>query len=557
LSEEGVVTMSSNGFLTGVYFGSLDKTRFHSFRDQEADQRSKEIINRYLELNDRYPSSYLEQKKAIPPDLMEELKAIGFFGLDIPEEYGGVGLNVWQYQKVAQAMARRDMALSLIALAHLSIGVKGIGLFGTEEQKRKYLTLAASGEMIFSYALTEPKTGSDAKSIQTTAVLSEDGSHYILNGQKTYITNANYAGGLTAFAQMDPERSGFMGAFIVETSWEGVKVGKDMPKMGLAASSTASIHFKDVHVPVENLLGEPGDGFKIAMTILNYGRIGLGAASAGIMQKSLEDMVKRSTSRTQFGVPINQFQLVQEKIVRARVYSYVTSAMVTFTAGMLADNPQAPVAIESSHCKLFGTTRGWNILYDALQLAGGSGYISTQPYEKRMRDFRVFTIFEGTTEIHSIYPPLFVLRSLGKQIMTLSKDKKSEISILLKGMFGKADWKIRFKHRVMNRAIRLVKANARSIRWLLHAGLLIYGKKIEDRQFFLRRITNLSLYLYAILSVLARLVAEEKMGKDVTENLKLLDYFLEEARQSRKRNKGLFQPRQEALHKKVFKTTTS
>lgn len=549
--------MSSNGFLTGIYFGSLDLNRFRSYKEQEADQKTKEIINRYLELNNRYPSSYLEEKGTVPPDLIEELKAIGFFGLDIPEEFGGVGLNVWQYQKVAEAMARRDMALSLIALAHLSIGVKGVGLFGTAEQKRKYLTPAASGEMIFSYALTEPKTGSDAKNIHTTALLSEDGSHYILNGQKTYITNARYSGGLTVFAQMDPERAGFMGAFIVETSWEGVEVGKDMPKMGLAASSTASIRFEDVRVPAKNLLGEPGDGFKIAMTILNYGRVGLGAASAGIMQKSLEDMVKRSKTRTQFGVPINHFQLIQEKIVRARVYGYVTSAMATFTAGMLSDDPQAPVAIESSHCKLFGTTRGWDILYDALQLAGGSGYLSTQPYEKRMRDFRVFTIFEGTTEIHSIYPPLFVLRGLGKQIKMLSTGKKSESSLLLKGMLGKADWKIRFKHRVMNRAIRLIKANARSIRWMLHAGFLIYGNKIEEKQFFLRRITNLSLYLYAILSMLARLDAEEKMGKDVSEDLELLDYFLEEARQSRKRNKGLFQNRQEALHKKVFKATAS
>ncbi len=196
---------------------------------------------------------------------------------------------------------------------------------------------------------------------------------------------------------MDPQHPGFMGAFIVETGWEGVKIGKDIPKMGLKASSTAAVHFKDVRVPKQNLLGSPGDGFKVAMTILNYGRLALGAASVGILNQAVEDMLKRSKNRIQFGRPIQDYELVQEKIVTARVNASVVSAITSFTAAMLDKNPLAPVAIESSHCKLFGTTRAWNSLYDAQQVAGGSGYLSTQPYEMRMRDFRVTTIFEGTT----------------------------------------------------------------------------------------------------------------------------------------------------------------
>jgi acyl-CoA dehydrogenase family protein 9 len=310
-------------------------------------------------------------------------------------------------------------------------------------------------------------------------------------------------------------------------------------------------------VPRENLLGQPGDGFKIAMSILNFGRVGLGAASAGIMYRSVQDMVKRASSRTQFGVPIRNFELIQEKIVVAKVHSYVTSAMAKFAVGMLMDNPLAPVAVESSHCKLYGTTRGWDTLYDALQVAGGSGYLATQPYEKRMRDFRVFTIFEGTTEIHSIYPPLFVMRSLRKKMQAVCSGKVSELAFLLKGMFRRADWKPKFKHRVMNRAVRLARANARRIRWMIHAGLLFYGRKIQDKQFFLRRITNLSLYLYGIISVIARVEAAERMGRDVSEDLTLLGYFLEEARQSKKRDKRFFGNRMEALHKKVFGDVTS
>jgi acyl-CoA dehydrogenase family protein 9 len=544
--------MNIDNFLANVYFGSLDMELFHSFKDLEEDDKSREIIEKYEEITERYPSSYLEEQGAVPTELLEELKKIGFFGLNIPEEYGGVGLNIWQYLKVVEVMAGSDLALALISLAHVSIGCKGIVLFGNEQQKEKYLVPAATGELIFSYALTEPKTGSDAKHIETWAKPSEDGSHYILNGTKTYITNANYAGGLTVFAQLDRDKPGSMGAFIVETAWEGVKIGRDMPKMGMKASSTAAIHFKDVRVPVENLLGQAGDGFKIAMTILNYGRVALGAASVGALHQSRSDMEKQSARRIQFGVPINTFELIQEKIVKAKVDGYVTSAITAFTAGLLENNPLAPVAIESSHCKLFGTTRAWDTLYNGLQVAGGSGYLATQPYEKRMRDFRVTTIFEGTTEIHSIYPPLFVLRNLDKEMKGAHYSATSKLVFLLKGIFGRAAWKLNFNKRVMNRAVRLAKANARSIRLLLQFGLLIYGKKIQNRQFFLRRLTNLSLYLFGIVAVLAKIDARQKMGRDISEDLKILDYFVEEARQVRKDNTRLLRSRQEALQKKIF-----
>jgi acyl-CoA dehydrogenase family protein 9 len=549
--------MNFDNFLANIYFGSLDVERFHSFRDLEEDDKTSEIIEKYEEITERYPSSHLEEQGTVPAELLEELKRIGFFGLNIPEKYGGAGLNLKQYLKVVEEIAGRDLALAIISLAHLSIGCKGIVLFGNEAQKEKYLVPAATGEMIFSYALTEPKIGSDAKHIKTWAKLSDDGSYYILNGQKTYITNANYAGGLTVFAQLDRDKPGFMGGLIVETAWDGVKIGRDMPKMGLKASSTAAIQFKDVRVPIENLLGQPGDGFKIAMTILNYGRVALGAGSAGALIQSRRDMVKQSARRIQFGVPINTFELIQEKIVKAKVDGYVTSAITAFTAGLLENDPLAAVAIESSHCKLFGTTRAWDTLYNGLQVAGGSGYLATQPYEKRMRDFRVTTIFEGTTEIHSIYPPLFVLRNLEKEMRAANRSTTSGLTFLLKGMFARAKWKLRFSHRVMNRAVRLAKANARSIRWLLHAGLMIYGKKIQKKQFFLRRLTNLSLYLFGIISVLAKIDGEQKMGRDVSAGLKVLAYIVEEALQVRKDNTRLLSSKQEALHKKIFQDIIS
>lgn len=543
--------MTNENFLINAYFDSLDTDRFNSFQEFEANETTRTILQRYFQVSSQYPASDLEEKGTVPADLMEKLRRNDFFGLTIPREYGGVGLSLKQYLHIVETLASQNMSLGILALAHLSIGIKGIVLFGNEQQKRKYLAPAASGAMIFSYALTEPQTGSDARNIQTVATASEDGSHFILNGSKTYITNANYAGGLTVFAQLDPDKPGYMGAFIVETAWDGVKIGKDMPKMGLKASSTAAIRFQDVKVPRENLLGRPGDGFKIAMVILNYGRLALGAASAGMMKQSLLDMNDRAANRTQFGVPINQFELIQEKMVKARVHGYVAAAMTTFTAGMLESNPTATVAIESSHCKLFGTTRAWDTIYDALQVAGGSGYLTTQPYEKRMRDFRVTAIFEGTTEIHSIYPALFVLRALSKRLQLEASGRLLQFIALVKKVFGRSRWPITFDDKMMNRALRFAKASARRMRLMIVIGFLIYGESIARKEFFLRRVSTLSLYIYGIVAVLAKLEAARKSGRSIDADLNLLAYFLEEARQVRKLNRHVFSTRQEKLHQKI------
>jgi acyl-CoA dehydrogenase family protein 9 len=543
--------MNYENFLMNVYFGALDTEWFDRFRELKADDTTREIIQKFRVVNSEYPASDLEAKGTVPAELLEKLGRSGYFGLTIPRKYGGVGLSLRQYLYIVESLASQNLSLGILALAHLSIGIKGIVLFGDEEQKRKYLVPAASGKMIFSYALTEPQTGSDAQNIETIATLSEDGEHYILNGMKTYITNANYAGGLTVFAQMDAARPGFMGAFIVETSREGVKVGKEMPKMGLKASSTASIQFKNVKVPRENLLGQPGDGFKIAMVILNYGRLALGAVSAGMLNQSLLDMAERAANRTQFGVPINQFELIQEKMVKARVNGYVASALTAFTAGMLENHPTALVALESSHCKLFGTTRAWDATYDALQVAGGSGYLTTQPYEKRMRDFRVTTIFEGTTEIHSIYPAMFVARALSKRLQSSAAGRLSRFIVLVKEMLHRTRWPIAFNEKTMNSAARFARSVARRIRLMIVVGFLIHGRSLTRREFFLRRITTLSLYLYGIIAVLARLEAARKSGRTTSSDFNVLAYFLEEARRIRRLNQRVLPVRQEKFHQKI------
>ncbi len=545
--------MASGSFMEKILEGVLDQTVFNAFRMPGDSEKVQSLLQAYREMLKNYSPQKIEEEGRIPDEILREMGRKGFFGITLAETYGGLGVDLVNCVRLIEEISALDVAVAIVFLAHLVIGIKGIELFGTEEQKRKYLPLAASGEMIFSYALTEPSFGSDARHIETKAELSGDGKYYILNGMKTYITNANYARGLTVFAQMDPAQPGFMGAFIAETAWEGVKVGKDMPKMGIRASSTATIQFDNVHVPVENMLGKPGEGYRIALAVLNYGRLALGAVSVGLIDASLKDMLKRASTRVQFGVPIRNFPLVQEKIINARVHGFVMSCMNYFTANLLESAPTEDPVIETSHCKLFGSTRAWDVLYDALQVAGGAGYLMTQPYEKRMRDFRVVPIFEGTTEIHSVYPALFLLGRLRRQLS--SHRWFARLTFILKefiSSFMAMTWHLDAGDRTMREAVKLATANARMVKRMLLLGILLYGKKVGEREFFLRRVTTLSLYTFGILSVLAKISKDHKAGVLSSSDLNLLRYFLEEAKEARYSSKRTFDTKKEKLGTAVF-----
>ena len=543
--------MDKEGFLEKLYQGGFDKELFMSCQGSKGSDKGISILNAYLALAKKYSPIKLEEEGKLPEDLWKGLKETGMFALTIPESYGGSGLTLSDYLGIIEAAAAQDMALALIPLAHHSIGLKGIILYGSEAQKKRYLPRAAAGEILFAYALTEPETGSDAQHIKTFAEKSEDGSHYLLNGTKTYITNGGYAGAMTVFAQMDKKTPGFMGGFIVETGWEGVEVGKNMPKMGLTVSSTTVIKFRNVKVPSENLIGKPGDGFKIAMTILNYGRLGLAAASNGLMTQSAKEMLQRANNRIQFGVPISQFELIQEKIVKARVNAFLTKAITAFTAGMLEKDPLVRVAIESSHAKLFSTTRAWDVLYDALQTHGGSGYLKTLPYEKRLRDFRVTTVFEGTTEIHTIYPPLFLIRSMTKG----SKRYGSHWIGILKSafkLFKKLSVDLRYRDPVLENARKGAFRRIRRVRFMLLAGVIYYGRDVHKREFFLRRVTDLSVQSFLLLSSIAFIHKMRLEGCDIGESLNFLAYYLADIQSPVCRSSRIRPDLKEKLHHKIF-----
>ena len=510
------------------------------------------ILDRYKAILKDFDPRELETLGHVPQAMLSRMGEVGLFGLILPLRYGGLGLNLHEYLWLVERMVSLDLSVSLISLAHLSIGTKGIVLFGSDLQKERYLVPASAGEMVFSFALTEPLVGSDAQHIQTRAELSEDGEHYILNGRKTYITNANHARGFTTFAQLDSARPGFMGAFIVEAGWEGVKIGKDMPKMGLKASSTAAIQFRDVRVPVANLLGKPGDGFKIAMTVLNFGRLALGAASSGMMSQSLLDMLDRSAARMQFGRPIRSYPLIQEKLVRTSVHQVVSSSINEWVAHLLEEDPLAPLAIETSHCKLYGTTRGWESAYDALQVAGGAGYLMTHPYEKRMRDFRVTTVFEGTTEIHSIYPAIQLMRRAARLLKGAGGSAAGKWWRGMLWVYGPTLGGISFADPDLRRAARFCRRSIRSIRKLLFRGLAVHGAKVFDHQFLLRKVTMLSLGCFGILALLRRYLHQFPARDLCDADRAVLRYALAEAEEDRLRCARSGPSQLEKLHDAVM-----
>ncbi len=528
-------TETNNGFLEDLYEKAGGTTRTLPAPPPVDQKKVQDFISRFHQALSGFEPADIEARHTIPPELLERMKASGVFGLMVPTQYGGMGFTLTEYLLAIEELSGVDLSTALIPLAHTSIGIKGILLFGTEDQKRRYLPRAATGELIFAYALTEPETGSDAQHIRTKAQLADDGVSYLVDGTKTFITNANYAGAFTVFAQMDPQKPGTMGAFIVERNWSGVSVGADMPKMGLAASSTATVMLRGVTVPRENLIGEPGDGFKIAMTILNYGRLGLGAGSAGSMAKSLEDMRRRAASRKQFGVPIGQFDLIREKLANARVHGLAAAGMTYLTAAMLEADPLAGVAIESSHCKLYGTTRCWDTLYDAQQVAGGSGYLSTQPYEKRLRDFRVTTIFEGTTEIHSIYPALTALRAAAKSLK--GQGAVGKLLLLRRLSRPRLRGVLRERTPQFRSAIARAEAGEKGFRKLMTAGMRRFGAKIIEHELYLRQMTELSLSAYWLLATVWLLKARYPAGNFPPEDLHSLEWLIEEARAAQ-RNAG-------------------
>ena len=360
-----------------------------------------------------------DELEELNPDLLRSLinKAgeLGFLGADMPEIYGGSELDKVSATLITEYISQ-GTGFSITYGVQTGIGSLPIVFFGTSEQKKKYLPKLATGEMICAYALTETEHGSDALNAETTAVLSEDGKYYILNGQKQFITNAGFADLILTYAQIDGTQ---FTSFIVERAWEGVSVDEEEKKMGVHGSSTRAIIFQDVKVPVENILGEIGRGHIVALNTLNIGRYKLGAFTVGGAKLLIAEAVKYAKNRIQFGKPISEFGLIKHKIAEMVIKAFVTESMVYRTAGLLnmalegidpskddagqkTGEALRKYALECSINKVYGSEVLEFVVDECVQIMGGYGYIQDNPIESSYRNSRINPIWEGTNEINRL-----------------------------------------------------------------------------------------------------------------------------------------------------------
>ncbi|MCZ8494184.1 acyl-CoA dehydrogenase [Priestia megaterium] len=339
------------------------------------------------------------EKGEFPRVLLKQMADLGLMGIPVPQIYGGGGLDFVSYMIAIHEISKVSPALGVILSVHTSVGTNPIVVFGTEDQKQKYVKKLATGEYLGAFCLTEPSAGSDAASLKTKA--ERKGDHYLLNGSKLFITNGGEADTYIVFAKTNPERgSRGMSAFIVEKTMEGFSVGKDEHKMGLHGSRTVQLHFENIQVPVENRLGEEGEGFRIAMANLNAGRIGIAAQAVGIAEGALTAAKNYANERYQFGKPILSQQGIAFKL--ADMETAVESAkLLMYRAAFLYDQ-KLPCKKEASMAKLFASQTAMNVAIDAIQVLGGYGYMKDYPVERYFRDAKVCEIYEGTSEIQRI-----------------------------------------------------------------------------------------------------------------------------------------------------------
>jgi acyl-CoA dehydrogenase family protein 9 len=542
----------------------------------------RETVSAFLEslrgfARDHIDPARIEREHAIPPDVIRGLGDLGAFGMTIPEEYGGYGFSSSAYCRVTEEIGGTDASLGILIGGHQSIGMKGLLLYGSEEQKRRWLPGLATGKMIAAFALTEPEAGSDAASIKTTADFDEKTGTFVLNGNKHWISNGGFAEFFTVFAKdvklpaSDEHRR--ITAFVVTKDLGGVIPGKEERKLGLKGSSTVPIEFQSVRVPAGNVLGERGQGFKIAVEVLNTGRTSLGAGCIGGSKAMIRLAAAHATQRRQFGSRIADFEMIRGKFARMVVNTYALESMVYLTSGLI-DRGLPDYALEGACCKIFGTEAVWQTINDALQIAGGNGFMEEYPYERALRDSRINMIFEGTNEILRVLVALSGMRDAGEDLKEVGKALKAPLSSL--GILS--DYAAR-KIRGYVKPGRLTKpapelaaeadivaryAGAASN--ILERVLRKHGKAIIEREYQQERLANIVIDLYACLAVLSRATAvvAGRGSEKAADEVGLARAFIQAAKyrivghlKEMDRNVGDPEQGRDALHTRISETAYS
>lgn len=514
----------SQSFAMNLFRGNVELSQVFPYPDtltEEGRDTLKMLVDPtikfFQEVNDPAKNDANEKVDDVT---LQGLKDLGAFGLQVPTEYGGIGLNNTQYARLVEIVGGHDLGVGITLGAHQSIGFKGILILGNPEQKRKYLPDVASGKKFAAFALTEPSSGSDANSIRSRAVPSSCGKFYVLNGSKIWISNGGLAEIFTVFAQTpvkdeDGNVKEKVSAFIVERSFGGVTHGAPEKKMGIKCSNTAEVYFDNTKIPKENLLGEEGEGFKVAMSILNNGRFGMSAALAGTMRSCIHKAVEFATNRVQFGQKIEEYGVIQEKLARMAAKQYATESIAYMLSANM-DRGATDFQIEAAISKVYGSEAAWFVCDEAIQIFGGMGFMKETGLERVMRDLRIFRIFEGTNDILRLFVALTGLQHAGSFLRELQKAMQNplgsigvifgEVGKRAKRMAGstegpslteKAHSSLSESAKLADHSIVLFGAAAEYL-------LMKHGKNVIDKQFELHRLAEAAIEIYSMVASLSR-----------------------------------------------------
>lgn len=536
-------TSNNASFISQLCFGSIEEDQILPYpkmkdADQELFKNVRSSIEQLLKPHEKDFREW-DAKGEMPDSFLEEMRQFGLFSLLIPEAHGGMAMSTTAYSRTLQELASWDGSVAVTVGAHSSIGMRGLLLFGTDEQKARWCPKLATGEMIAAFCLTEPGAGSDAASIKTTAVL--DGDHYVLNGSKLWITNGGIAQFYTVFAKTGGQAErGHMTAFIVTRDMEGVSTGPHEDKMGLRASNTTTVVLDNVRVPKDHVLGEVGKGFKVAMKILNSGRTGLGGGAVGAMKKMITLATKQAKERVQFGKPIAEFGLVKQKLGNMIVDCYATESAVNMVNHFI-DSGQEEYAVEAAITKVFASEAMWRTIDEALQIAGGNGFMREFPYERALRDARINRIFEGTNDILRLFISLTAMNEVGSELKELSASLKGIFDNPIKGFGVISDYARRRASLATTYVKRdkqaftklhpaLVKEQAvfqdltRDLAGAVDRILRKHGKNIIGKQFASRRLAEMMIDLFVLACTMSRVstAITEKGAGAVTKELEIL-----------------------------------
>lgn len=519
--------MIEQSFMKALFHGVISEELVFPYPDPPAEERENvhlilDSVRRFCE--SKVDSAKIDREHAIPQEVLDGLAELGLFGMLIGQPHGGIGLSAMAYARVTEALAREDCSIAVTIGAHQSIGLKAILLFGTPAQKDKYLPKLATGEHKAAFALTEPSAGSDAAAIKTRAELTPDGKHYVLNGSKIWITNGGFADVFTVFARtssMDEGNKPRITAFIVERGM-GVKTGPSEHKLGIRGTSTTEVFFEDVLVPVENVLGEPGRGFKVAMEVLNSGRLGLAAGCVGMAKRLVGMAIERVEERKAFGRNIGEFGLIKDKIASMMAAIYAVESATYLTAG-LVDAKIVDYSLESAIVKIAGSEMLWRVVNETLQIAAGIGYMQDYPYERLLRDARINLIFEGTNEILRCFVALSGMQGPGKELAEVVRAMREPI----KGFGLLSDFAIRKArtalgrermsraHPLLSREAVLFEEYVQELAKNTDKVLRKHGKDIAEMQFTQKRTAELAIDLYLTAATIARTTrAIERRGEE-------------------------------------------